>query len=435
MLMKDIIEKKRDKQELTEEEIRFFIDGYTNKKIPDYQASALLMAMFLNDLTPDEIAALTAAMIDSGETIDLSSIEGLKIDKHSTGGVGDKVSLIIAPIVASLGVPVAKMSGRGLGHTGGTLDKLESIPGFDINLSKEEFVDTVNKNKIALIGQTGNLVPADKMLYALRDVTGTVNSIGLIASSIMSKKLATGADGIVLDVKTGYGAFMERYEDAEKLAETMVDIGNKLGKNVTALITDMNQPLGAEVGNANEIKEVVQILKGESENELLELSKQVAVEMLLASETYKDKDAALRAVEEVLANGQAIEKLKQFVTTQKGDASFIDDYSKLPQPEHFYELKAEQDGYVNALYAQKVGKSAMLLGAGRASKEDDIDHSAGITLKKKVGAQVQSGETLAVLFSRSEIGQEAIDELKGAYVISDVKSEVPTLIKGKLSSK
>ncbi|WP_340082044.1 pyrimidine-nucleoside phosphorylase [Terribacillus sp. FSL K6-0262] len=435
MLMKDIIEKKRDKQELTEEEIRFFIDGYTNKKIPDYQASALLMAMFLNDLTPDEIAALTAAMIDSGETIDLSSIEGLKIDKHSTGGVGDKVSLIIAPIVASLGVPVAKMSGRGLGHTGGTLDKLESIPGFDINLSKEEFVDTVNKNKIALIGQTGNLVPADKMLYALRDVTGTVNSIGLIASSIMSKKLATGADGIVLDVKTGYGAFMERYEDAEKLAETMVDIGKKLGKNVTALITDMNQPLGAEVGNANEIKEVVQILKGESENELLELSKQVAVEMLLASETYKDKDAALRAVEEVLANGQAIEKLKQFVTTQKGDASFIDDYSKLPQPEHFYELKAEQDGYVNALYAQKVGKSAMLLGAGRASKEDDIDHSAGITLKKKVGTQVQSGETLAVLFSRSEIGQEAIDELKGAYVISDVKSEVPTLIKGKLSSK
>ncbi|TCS84080.1 pyrimidine-nucleoside phosphorylase [Tepidibacillus fermentans] len=415
MRMVDIIHKKRDGGELTKEEIHFFIEEYTKGKIPDYQVSALLMAIYFRGMTADETAMLTMAMVNSGDTIDLSGIHGHKVDKHSTGGVGDKTSLIVAPLVASVGVPVAKMSGRGLGHTGGTIDKLESIAGFQVEMSKEEFIANVNQYKIAIAGQTGNLAPADKKLYALRDVTATVDSIPLIASSIMSKKIASGADSIVLDVKTGSGAFMKTLEDSEALAKEMVRIGKKLGRNTVAIISDMNQPLGFEVGNANEIKEVIRVLRGENVEDLKTLSLELAVQMVLLAGRYPYYETAKMELEKNLINGEAYQCFKQFIRAQHGNTEMVDHIEKLPDSKYHIEVKAEQNGYIAAIDAEAVGIAAMYLGAGRTTKEDQIDHSVGVTLKKKVGDEVTVGDTIAILHSNQENPFESVQKLREAY--------------------
>ncbi|PBB05501.1 pyrimidine-nucleoside phosphorylase [Salimicrobium humidisoli] len=428
MRMYDIIVKKREGNILSEEEIRFFINGYTNGEIPDYQASALAMAIYFQGMNGKETAALTQAMVDSGEKIDLSDIEGHIVDKHSTGGVGDKVTFIIGPLVASLGVPVAKMSGRGLGHTGGTIDKLEAIEGFTTEITKEEFVRNVNTHKLAVAGQTGNLAPADKKLYALRDVTGTVNALSLIASSIMSKKLASGADSIVLDVKTGSGAFMKTVEDSEALAREMVTIGNELGKNTVAVISDMNQPLGFEVGNANEIKEAAEILKGSDVKDLRELSLEIASQMSVLAGAFDKPEAAREALEENISNGKAHAKLKEFIEAQHGAGEMIDDLSKLPQAEYHVEVPAETGGYVNEIDAESIGVAAMYLGAGRQTKDDKIDHSVGITLKKKIGDKVEEGEPLVVLHSNMKEPEDSVEKVKKAYTITSEKKEAPILL-------
>ncbi|MBH0229659.1 pyrimidine-nucleoside phosphorylase [Halobacillus yeomjeoni] len=428
MRMVDVITKKRDGGELTKEEIYFFVEGYTNGEIPDYQASALTMAIYFQGMTQEETATLTQAMVDSGETIDLSGIQGHKVDKHSTGGVGDKVTFIVGPLVASVGVPVAKMSGRGLGHTGGTLDKLESIDGLEIEMTKEKFIDNVNKHKLAVAGQTGNLAPADKKLYALRDVTGTVNSLPLIAGSIMSKKLASGADSIVLDVKTGSGAFMKTLEDSENLAREMVNIGNNLGRNTVAVISDMNQPLGYEVGNANEIKEAAKILQGENVEDLRTLSLEIASHMTVLAEVFETYEEAYEALAVNLENGKAFNCLRTLIEAQGGDVSMIDDMDKLPKAKYDIEVKAETDGYVSAIDAESIGIAAMYLGAGRATKDDQINHGVGITLNKKIGDPVQSGEALVVLHSDEEDAAASIEKVKSAYEITKEKVEKPTLI-------
>ena len=360
MRMVDLIEKKRDGHALTKEEIQFIIEGYTKGDIPDYQMAAMLMAIYFNGMSKEEISALTNAMINSGETIDLSKIEGVKVDKHSTGGVGDKTSLIVAPLVSSLGVPVAKMSGRGLGHTGGTIDKLESIQGFNVELTKEQFINQVNTHKIALVGQSGNLVPADKKIYALRDATGTINSISLIASSIMSKKIAMGADAIVLDVKTGNGAFMKTLEDSKALAQEMVDIGKRLNRKTIAIITDMNQPLGYEVGNANEIKEVIQVLKGEYIEDLVEISLTIAENMVLLSGMYEGENVKEKLKLQI-QNGQALNKFKEFIKIQGGNENIVNNLDLLPQAKYRFEVKSLNSGYISKLEAEKIGHVAMLL--------------------------------------------------------------------------
>ncbi len=426
--MVDVIQKKRNGKELTKEEINFFIEGYTKGDIPDYQASALMMAIYFNGMKSNETALLTQAMVESGETIDLSAIKGHKVDKHSTGGVGDKTTFIVGPLVASVGVPVAKMSGRGLGHTGGTLDKLESIKGFHIEMTKEEFVNNVNTHKLSVAGQTGNLAPADKKLYALRDVTATVDSIPLIAGSIMSKKLASGADGIVLDVKTGSGAFMKKLEDSEALAREMVNIGNNLGRNTVAVISDMSQPLGFEVGNANEVREACQVLQGENIEDLRLLSLELASHMTVIAGAFDDFDTAYKTLEENLQNGKAFESFRTLVQAQGGDVSVIDDLSKLPQAKHDIEVTAHQDGYVTEIDAESVGVAAMYLGAGRATKDDQINHGVGITLKKKVGDKVEKGEALVVLHSDEEDVQNSIDKINEAYTVSKQATEKPQLI-------
>ncbi|MBF0709084.1 pyrimidine-nucleoside phosphorylase [Guptibacillus hwajinpoensis] len=428
MRMVDVIQKKRNGNELTKEEINFFIEGYTKGDIPDYQASALMMAIYFNGMKSNETAMLTQAMVESGETIDLSAIEGHKVDKHSTGGVGDKTTFIVGPLVASVGVPVAKMSGRGLGHTGGTLDKLESIKGFHIEMTKEEFVNNVNTHKLSVAGQTGNLAPADKKLYALRDVTATVDSIPLIAGSIMSKKLASGADGIVLDVKTGSGAFMKKLEDSEALAKEMVNIGNNLGRNTVAVISDMSQPLGFEVGNANEVREACQVLQGENIEDLRLLSLELASHMTVIAGAFDDFETAYKTLEENLQNGKAFESFRTLVQAQGGDVSVIDDLSKLPQAKHDIEVSAQQDGYVTEIDAESVGVAAMYLGAGRATKDDQINHGVGITLKKKVGDKVEKGEALVVLHSDEEDVQNSIDKINEAYTLSKQAAEKPQLI-------
>ncbi|WLR60355.1 pyrimidine-nucleoside phosphorylase [Guptibacillus hwajinpoensis] len=428
MRMVDVIQKKRNGNELTKEEINFFIEGYTKGDIPDYQASALMMAIYFNGMKSNETAMLTQAMVESGETIDLSAIEGHKVDKHSTGGVGDKTTFIVGPLVASVGVPVAKMSGRGLGHTGGTLDKLESIKGFHIEMTKEEFVNNVNTHKLSVAGQTGNLAPADKKLYALRDVTATVDSIPLIAGSIMSKKLASGADGIVLDVKTGSGAFMKKLEDSEALAKEMVNIGNNLGRNTVAVISDMSQPLGFEVGNANEVREACQVLQGENIEDLRLLSLELASHMTVIAGAFDDFETAYKTLEENLQNGKAFESFRTLVQAQGGDVSVIDDLSKLPQAKHDIEVSAQQDGYVTEIDAESVGVAAMYLGAGRATKDDQINHGVGITLKKKVGDKVEKGEALVVLHSDEEDVQNSIDKINEAYTLSKQSAEKPQLI-------
>ncbi|MYL71275.1 pyrimidine-nucleoside phosphorylase [Halobacillus litoralis] len=428
MRMYDIIVKKRDGGELTKEEIEFFVEGYTKGEIPDYQASAFTMAIYFQGMTAEETATLTQAMVDSGETIDLSAIEGKKVDKHSTGGVGDKVTFIVGPLVASVGIPVAKMSGRGLGHTGGTLDKLESIKGLEIEMTKEKFIENVNTHKLAVAGQTGNLAPADKKLYALRDVTGTVNSLPLIAGSIMSKKIASGADSIVLDVKTGSGAFMKTLEDSEALAREMVNIGNNLGRNTVAVISDMNQPLGYEVGNANEIKEAAEILQGKNVEDLRLLSLEIASHMAVLAEKFSSYEEAYKAIEANIENGKAFQSLRTLIEAQGGDVSMIDDLDRLPRAAHEIEVTADQDGYVSAIDAESIGIAAMYLGAGRATKEDEINHGVGISLKKKIGDPVKAGEALVVLISDDEQPNDSIQKVKEAYMISGEKVEKPTLI-------
>lgn len=428
MRMVDLIEKKRDGHQLTKEEIRYAVEGYTKGEIPDYQMSALAMAIYFQDMSTEERAELTMAMVESGDQIDLSSIEGIKVDKHSTGGVGDKTTIALAPLVAALGVPVAKMSGRGLGHTGGTIDKLEAIPGFSVELETSQFLKLVNQNKLSVVGQTGNLTPADKKLYALRDVTATVNSIPLIASSIMSKKIASGADAIVLDVKTGSGAFMKEFEQAKELAEAMVAIGKSLGRNTMAVISDMNQPLGRTVGNALEIREAIEMLRGEGPADLVELCLTLGSHMVYLAEKADSVEDARVRLNEVIANGQAIETLKTFIEAQGGDPSVVNDPASLPQAQALIPVKAEQDGKVTAIVADKIGTAAMLLGAGRATKESTIDLAVGIELEKKIGDDVKRGETIATLHANQQDVWEVIEMVRQAYSISEGESKRLPLI-------
>ncbi|MDT0017617.1 pyrimidine-nucleoside phosphorylase [Listeria swaminathanii] len=427
MRMVDIISKKRDGKALSTEEIQFFIDGYTNGEIPDYQASALAMAIFFQDMNDQERADLTMAMVGSGDTIDLSAIEGIKVDKHSTGGVGDTTTLVLAPLVAAVGVPVAKMSGRGLGHTGGTIDKLESIEGFHIELDKKDFINLVNRDKVAVIGQSGNLTPADKKMYALRDVTGTVNSIPLIASSIMSKKIAAGADAIVLDVKTGAGAFMKTDEDAENLANAMVRIGNNVGRNTMAVISDMSQPLGEAIGNALEVKEAIDTLKGQGPEDLTELVLVLGSQMVVLAKKAATLDEARAKLIEVIENGAALEKFKTFLSNQGGDASIVDHPEKLPQAKYQIEVPAKTSGFVSQIVADEIGIAAMILGAGRATKEDEINLAVGLMLRKKVGDAVQEGESLVTIFADQEEVENVKAKIYENIKISD-QATAPTLV-------
>lgn len=427
MRMVDIIEKKRDGQELTTAEINFFIEGYTKGEIPDYQASALAMAIYFQDMNDRERADLTRAMVESGDTIDLSAIDGIKVDKHSTGGVGDTTTLVLAPLVASLGVPVAKMSGRGLGHTGGTIDKLESIAGFHVELTREQFIDLVNRDKVAVIGQSGNLTPADKKLYALRDVTGTVNSIPLIASSIMSKKIAAGADAIVLDVKTGDGAFMKTQEDAEELAHAMVRIGNHVGRKTIAIISDMSQPLGFAIGNALEVKEAIETLQGKGPKDLTELVLTLGSQMVILAGKAKTSEEAKEMLLDAIHSGKALAKFKEFLANQGGDASIVDDLTKLPQAKYKIELPAKQSGYISKMVADEIGVASMILGAGRATKEDVIDLAVGLVLHKKVGDKVEEGESILTIYSNRENVEDVKQKLYDNIFIADT-AIAPTLI-------
>lgn len=402
----DIIGKKRDKKELTKEEIHYFIKHYVDGEIKDYQASALLMAIYLNGMNDLEISYLTDEMKNSGDTLDLSDIPGIKVDKHSTGGVGDKVSLVLGPMVASLGAKLAKMSGRGLGHTGGTLDKLESIPGCRIDLSEEEFKKQVREIGIAIIGQNEELDPADKKLYALRDVTGTVASIPLIASSIMSKKLASGADSILLDVKFGSGAFMKNMKDARKLAVTMVNIGKNLGKDVKAEVTDMDQPLGYAVGNNLEVKEVIDTLHGHGPKDLTELCLNSGSIMLVQAKIFNNENDAKIALKENIQNGKAFEKFVEFISRQGGDKEYLYHPEKFEVASNIIELYSKKVGYVNRIDALTIGESSMKLGGGRETLDDIIDMSAGIVLNKKIGDKVEKGELIATLYTNKDNTEE-----------------------------
>lgn len=427
MRMVDIIAKKRDGLALTKEEIEFFIKGYTDGSIPDYQASSLAMAIFFQDMNDEERAYLTMAMVESGDQIDLSAIEGVKVDKHSTGGVGDTTTLVLGPLVAALDIPVAKMSGRGLGHTGGTIDKLEAVEGFHVEISEEDFVRIVNEDKLAVIGQTGNLTPADKKLYALRDVTGTVNSIPLIASSIMSKKIAAGADAIVLDVKTGAGAFMKTDEDAEMLAHAMVKIGNNVGRNTMAIISDMSQPLGFAIGNALEVKEAIETLRGTGPEDLTELCLTLGSQMVVLAGKAESLEDAREQLQEVIRNGKALEKFKVFLANQGGDASVVDDVTKLPQAEYVIEVPAKTAGVVSRIVADEIGVASMLLGAGRATKEDVIDLAVGLMLRKKVGDKVDVGESLVTIYANRNNVEDVMKKIYDNIEIAD-QAEAPVLI-------
>jgi len=416
MNMVQLFEKKKQGKELSQAEIQYFVEGYTTGAIPDYQASSLLMAIRLIGMTDDETFYLTKAMIESGDVIDLTSIEGFKIDKHSTGGVGDKVTLIVTPIIASLGIPVAKFSGKGLGITGGTIDKLESIRGLKTELTSQEFIDNVNKHKIAVAGQTGNLVPADKKLYALRDVTGTVDSIPLIAASIMSKKIASGADGIVLDVKCGSGAFMKTEEEAKKLAEAMTAIGEKLGRKVVAHISDMDNPLGKMIGNKLEVVEAYALLKGHMEETHADLLEEC---IIISSLMYQiaanvDEKTAVAAVKKVLDDGSAAAKFEEFIVAQGGDLADI------VQNDTAYKIavKAASEGVVETINALMIGEASVSLGAGRLTKESALDYDAGIQLVAKKGDRVTAGETIAYLYSNSAISEDTVAKVQQAYTIA-----------------
>ena len=430
MRMYDIIQHKRDNKELSGEEIQFFVEEYTAGNIPDYQAAALAMAIFFNGMTPEETAALTLAMAHSGDVMDLTPIKGVKVDKHSTGGVGDKTSLVLGPMVAALGVPVAKMSGRGLGHTGGTIDKLESFPGFQTGIPEQEFFDNVNRIGIAIAGQTGNLAPADKKLYALRDVTATVESIPLIASSIMSKKIAAGADVIVLDVKVGSGAFMKDEESAVKLADTMVRIGDNVGKKTMAVVSDMDEPLGYAVGNALEVKEAIDTLAGNGPQDLYELCLELGSHMVAGAGKAQNCAEAKEMLAGTIKDGSALRKLAELVEAQGGNPEAVYDTELLPKASIEYEYRADTKGYVSRIVCDIVGTSAMVLGGGRENKDSVIDLSVGIVLEAKKGAYVHKGDVLARFYANDENKlSDAVKRFADAYVIEDTKPAGSRLIK------
>ena len=428
MRMYDIIKNKRDNRELTKEEIKFFVKGYTDGSIPDYQASALTMAIFFNGMTEKETATMTLAMAESGDTVDLSEFGNKTVDKHSTGGVGDKTTLIVAPIVASLDCIIAKMSGRGLGHTGGTVDKLESIDGFNTSLTNEEFFKQVKNIGIAVVGQTGNLTPADKKLYALRDVTATVDSIPLIASSIMSKKLAAGSHTIVLDVKCGSGAFMKTPEDAKALAEEMVKIGKNNNRNMAAIITDMNTPLGKNIGNSLEVIEAIEILKGNGATDLKFVASALASEIVSLSKNI-DITEANELVENAISSGEAFEKLKEWIVAQGGNGDWIENPDNFPKAKYSEDIIAENDCYISSMNAEEIGISSVILGAGREKKDDLIDMTAGIILNKKTGDKIKKGDIIATLYTNNENSiKSAKEKLLSAIEFSNEKpDEIPLI--------
>lgn len=431
MRMVDLIAKKRDGQSLSKEEIEWIVTGYTNGEIPDYQMSALTMAIFYQDMIDQEITDLTLAMANSGDVVNLENIEGIKVDKHSTGGVGDTTTLVLAPLVASVGVPVAKMSGRGLGYTGGTLDKLEAIPGFQIELSEDKFVELVNESKVAVIGQSGNLAPADKKLYALRDVTATVDSIPLIASSIMSKKIAAGADAIVLDVTTGDGAFMKNIEDAKRLASTMVQIGKLANRQTMAVISDMSQPLGEAIGNSLEVVEAIETLQGKGPKDLEEMCYVLGSQMVVLAKKADTLEQAREMLEEALHSGKAFAKFKEMVANQGGDVSVIDHPEKLLTAKYEIELPAKQSGVITKLVANELGIAAMMLGAGRKTKEDTIDFAVGLKLRKKVGEAIQEGESVLTIYA-NQPAEEIQDVVALLYQNIEIgpSGQEPPLIHG-----
>ena len=426
--MVDIITKKRDGKELTDQEITFFVDGYVSGKIPDYQVSALLMAIVFKGMTNREIVTLTDRMEHSGDVMDLSDIKGVKVDKHSTGGVGDKTTLALGPMVAACGAVLAKMSGRGLGHTGGTLDKLESIPGMNVFVSDEHFRKQVAEIGCAVVGQTGQLVPADKKLYALRDVTGTVESMPLIASSVMSKKLASGSDCILLDVKFGNGAFMKNVEAAKELAIVMCKIGNALGRDTRAVLTDMEQPLGFAVGNALEVKEAIATLHGHGPKDFTDLCLRSGAIMLEQAKIAKSEQEAMEMLKKVIADGSAFEKFRQMVIAQGGDVSYIDHPEKFPESKYVVEVKAAKDGYIKRIVALEIGESAMRLGAGRETFDDVIDMSAGIVLSKKVGDKVKKGDVLCTVHTNVEDHAQILKDIEEAFHIVDEFVAVPPTV-------
>ncbi len=428
MRIVDIILKKKNNIPLTNEEIHYVIDGYVKDEIPDYQISALLMAICFNGLNDQEQIALTKEMLESGEQIDLSSIEGICVDKHSTGGVGDKTTLVVGPIFAACGLKLAKMSGRGLGHTGGTLDKLESIPGFSINISSEDFYKQVRETSISVIGQTANITPADKKLYALRDVTGTVESIGLIASSIMSKKLASGAQSIILDVKVGEGAFMKNIDKAKELAKSMIQIGKSYGRDIIIVLSDMAQPLGNMVGNSIEVIEAIETLKGRGPESFRNFCFDLVSELLVVTKVCNNKKEALLLINEKIKNGEALNKLKEMIIYQHGNPNVIDDYSLFPQASNKVAVLSECDGYIHKLNALEIGISAMMLGAGRENKDDIIDLSVGIEVVKKVGDKVKKGEPLAYLYSNGKNEKQAYNRVLESYQIKDEFKEKNNII-------
>lgn len=430
MRMYDLILKKKQGKELNTEEINWMIKEFTEGRIPDYQMSAMTMAICFQGMDKRETFDLTMAMRDSGDVLDLSRIDGIKVDKHSTGGVGDKVSLVLTPIVASLGVPVAKMSGRGLGHTGGTIDKLESFSGFSTEISEEKFIDSVNTIGIAIAGQTANLAPADKKLYALRDVTATVDQMSLIASSIMSKKLASGADAIVLDVKTGNGAFMQKEEDAIALAKAMVDIGNRAGKQTVAVITDMDEPLGNAVGNALEIKEVIDALHGDGPEDLMEVVYALGTQMLLLAKRAEDEEIARNLITESIQERKALKKFAEFIENQGGNREEILHPDMLPKARYVIPVLAEEEGCIERILAQDIGIACMTLGGGRENKESTIDHGVGIILTKKISDTVKKGETLALIHANSkEKAVLASGLIKNAYQVAKEPAKKAPMVK------
>lgn len=429
MRMVDIIERKKEGKKLTEEEISFFVKGIVDGSVPDYQASAFLMAVVFRGMDEEETSYLTKWMMRSGDVLDLSDIPGIKLDKHSTGGVGDKTSLSLMPLVASFGCKVAKMSGRGLGHTGGTLDKMESVPGTNVYLSEEAFRKQVQEIGIAIAGQTAEIDPADKKLYALRDVTSTVESIPLIASSIMSKKLASGSDAILLDVKYGKGAFMKDVPSARALASLMIKIGRRLGKDVRAIISGMEEPLGKAVGNALEVKEAIATLKGEGPSDFVELVENAGAILLNQGKVAGDLEEGKKLIREAIRSGQGLKKLKELFAAEGGDASYIDHPEKFPEAAHEFEIRAKEGGFVEEIDSLSIGHAAMLLGAGRSRAEDNIDFAAGIYLEKKVGDEVVPGEVLARAYSNKEGVEDALREIEGAYRIAAEQPPVLPLIR------
>ena len=425
----DIIQKKKENKALSEEEIKFFIENYVKGEIPDYQVSAFLMAVYFNKLNLDETYYLTKAMIDSGDRVDLSEVPGSKVDKHSTGGVGDTVTLVLGPLLASVGLVFAKMSGRGLGHTGGTLDKLESIPGFNINIGGKEFVEILKKSNIAVIGQTKNIVPADKLLYALRDATATVDNVSLIASSILSKKIALGNDALVLDVKVGSGAFMKDIPSAVELSELMVNLGKKFDRNTKAIITSMNEPLGDAIGNSLEVIEAINILKGKKSGHLKEIALRIGSKLMIMEGLAKTEDEARKVLEGKISDGSAIEKFKEMVELQGGDPSYIDDTDKFKKSSIIKDITSEETGFVKSIEAIEIGIASRDLGAGRHKKGDVLDLSAGIYLHKKVGDFVEKGEKIATIYTEKENEVEgAIDRIKAAYDFSDKREDYKLII-------